>query len=234
MDTKADFERRWSDVSKAIRDASARAGRSPDSVRVIGVTKTVDNSALEPLLAVGVRDFGENRWQHAKLLLDDPLASKATWHFIGHLQTNKAKYIVPRFAYVHSVDSTLLLDELERQAQRFDTDIRGFIQVNVSGEESKFGLEPHEAASVLEEGMRCKRVHLVGLMTMAPQGASEATTRSVFRGLADLQKELQQQFSLEEFKELSMGMSDDFEWAIEEGATMVRIGRRLMGTSTPA
>lgn len=233
MDSRVEFQQRFESVSAAIAAACVKAGRSTDEIRVIGVTKTVEPDAMEPLLRAGVREFGENRWQHAKTLLESPLAAQATWHFIGHLQTNKAKYIVPRFAYVHSIDSLELIEELERQGQRFEQQVRGLIQVNVSGEESKFGATPSETAKLVQAAETCQHVHVVGLMTMAPQGASETETKSVFRGLADLRAELRQRFTQSSLTELSMGMSDDFEWAIEEGATMVRIGRRLVGTPTP-
>ncbi len=229
MDTKADFERRWMDVSARVNSACERSGRSPDEVRVIGVTKTVSSSALDFLLEVGVRDFGENRWQHARELLQHPRAKEATWHFIGHLQTNKVKYIVPNFAFIHSVDSVDLLSEVEHQAERFDRDMYALIQVNISGEETKYGIEPDEVRALLEASFKCSKTHVIGLMTMAPAGATESVVREVFRSLAALRKDLQQSLGLDSLTELSMGMSDDFEWAIEEGATMIRVGRRLMG-----
>ncbi|QSO49478.1 YggS family pyridoxal phosphate-dependent enzyme [Alicyclobacillus mengziensis] len=229
MDTKADFERRWMDVSAQVNSACERSGRSPDEVRVIGVTKTVSSSALNFLLDVGVRDFGENRWQHARELLQHPRAKEATWHFIGHLQTNKVKYIVPNFAFIHSVDSVDLLSEVEHQAERFDRDMYALIQVNISGEETKYGIEPDEVRALLEASFKCSKTHVIGLMTMAPAGATESVVREVFRSLAALRKDLQQSLGLDSLTELSMGMSDDFEWAIEEGATMIRVGRRLMG-----
>ena len=229
MDTKADFERRWMDVSAQVNSACERSGRSPDEVRVIGVTKTVSSSALDFLLEVGVRDFGENRWQHARELLQHPRAKEATWHFIGHLQTNKVKYIVPNFAFIHSVDSVDLLSEVEHQAERFDRDMYALIQVNISGEETKYGIEPDEVRALLEASFKCSKTHVIGLMTMAPAGATESVVREVFRSLAALRKDLQQSLGLDSLTELSMGMSDDFEWAIEEGATMIRVGRRLMG-----
>ncbi len=229
MDTKADFERRWMDVSAQVNSACERSGRSPDEVRVIGVTKTVSSSALNFLLEVGVRDFGENRWQHARELLQHPRAKEATWHFIGHLQTNKVKYIVPNFAFIHSVDSVDLLSEVEHQAERFDRDMYALIQVNISGEETKYGIEPDEVRALLEASFKCSKTHVIGLMTMAPAGATESVVREVFRSLAALRKDLQQSLGLDSLTELSMGMSDDFEWAIEEGATMIRVGRRLMG-----
>lgn len=229
MDTKADFERRWMDVSARVNAACERSGRSPDEVRMIGVTKTVSSPALDFLLEVGVRDFGENRWQHAHELLQHPRAKEATWHFIGHLQTNKVKYIVPNFVFIHSVDSPDLLSEVEHQAERFDRDIFALIQVNISGEETKYGIEPEQVKALLEVSFKCSKTHVIGLMTMAPAGATESVVREVFRNLAALRKDLQQSLGLDSLAELSMGMSDDFEWAIEEGATMIRVGRRLMG-----
>jgi PLP dependent protein len=229
MDTKADFERRWMDVSARVTSACERSSRSPDEVRIIGVTKTVDSPTLDFLLDAGVREFGENRWQHARDMLGHPRAKQATWHFIGHLQSNKAKYIVPNFTFIHSVDSALLLSEIEHQARRFDSDIKALIQVNVSGEETKYGADPGEVKALLEASLKCSRTHVIGLMTMAPAGASEPVVRDVFRGLAALREDLQQSLGINSLTELSMGMSDDFEWAIEEGATMIRVGRKLMG-----
>ena len=235
VDGKAEYEERFDDVLSAVASACTRAGRGSQEIRVIGVTKTVDKQAIDPLLDVGVREFGENRWQHAREMLMHPRRSEATWHFIGHLQTNKAKYIVPNFDYIHSIDSLPLLEEIERQAERFERQLYGLIQVNVSGEETKYGLKPHDARALLERAAQCKRLQVVGLMTMAPAGVSDEEARAVFRGLSSLRFELSEQLGLESLTELSMGMSDDFPLAIEEGATMIRVGRRLMGdTFAPA
>lgn len=215
-------------IQADIRMACERVQRHPEDIRMIAVTKTVDESALAPLLGAGVREFGENRWQQAKPKLEHPLAGQAIWHFIGHLQLNKAKYIAPRFQMVHSVDSFELAQALSHYRSLSQQEpLRLLLQVNISGEETKSGLRPAELQPVAQRILQLPHVLLDGLMTMAPQAADIELTRPVFRGLRSLRDELSHALGIP-LPQLSMGMSGDFTVAVEEGATMVRIGRRLL------
>lgn len=230
-DLLAAYEKNWTAVREQVKAACERVGRNSNEVRVIAVTKTVDESALEPLLAIGLREFGENRWQQARPKLEHPLGAEGVWHFIGHLQLNKAKYIAPRFQFVHSVDSVDLATALSHYRASQQTDpLRLLLQVNVSGEASKSGLHPDDVVKTTKQILDLPHVVLTGLMTMAPQTENMETTRPVFKGLRELRDEVSRTLGIP-LPELSMGMSGDFTIAIEEGATMVRIGRRLLQTS---
>ncbi|GMA49149.1 YggS family pyridoxal phosphate enzyme [Alicyclobacillus contaminans] len=222
-----------SSLRAEIGAAAAHSGRTPDVVRLIGVTKTITPAGLPQLRSVGLDDFAENRWQHARDLLEHPAAVDATWHFIGHLQMNKVKYIVRSFSYVHSVDSVELATAISRLSEAAGKRMNILLQVNVSGEAQKFGLPPSAVAAVAEAVRDLPGIRLCGLMTMAPHAAEESVLREVFGGLRALRDDLLRAGHLpESATELSMGMSDDFRVAIEEGATMVRIGRRLMQAVT--
>lgn len=217
-------------IKQNIVQACAKVQRNPEEVRLIAVTKTVDETALEPLLAVGLHDFAENRWQQAKLKLDHTLANQATWHFIGRLQMNKVKYIAPRFDWVHSIDSLELVQVLNQHAVSLARTIRVLFQINVSQEASKAGFAPEEAFAAAKQVRDMPGVVLSGLMTMAPQSDVMETTRPVFRALREVRDDLVQRLDVR-LPELSMGMSDDYPVAVEEGATMVRLGRALLELS---
>ncbi|MCL6453057.1 MAG: YggS family pyridoxal phosphate-dependent enzyme [Alicyclobacillus sp.] len=225
----ADYAVSRQQVQQEIGRALAAAGDTERAVRVVAVTKTVGPEEIPAILKAGLTDLGENRWQHAREMLASPAAGGAVWHFIGRLQSNKVRYVVPRFSYIHSIDSVnlgLLVDEV---AARTGVRPRALLQVNVSGEVSKGGIRPDDVLEVCRRLQSCPHLHLCGLMTMAPAGADEATLRAVFGGLRVLRDEVRDTLGIEDFRELSMGMSDDFPIAVEEGATMVRIGRRLVG-----
>lgn len=219
-------------ILEDIRVSCQKVERDPREIRVIAVTKTVDESALDPLLAVGIREFGENRWQQAKAKLAHSSAAKAVWHFIGHLQLNKAKYIAPRFQMVHSVDSVEVAQALSHYRSSLTSSpsfspLHLLLQVNVSGEATKSGLDPETVAQVAKQVLSLPNVALDGLMTMAPHVSDIELTRPVFRGLRDLRDEVSSSLGVS-LPQLSMGMSEDFTVAVEEGATMVRLGRRLL------
>lgn len=218
---------RVQEIQKNVLEACQRSGRNPEDIRVIGVTKTVNDSALGPLLDAGLREFGENRWQHARELLASPRSSEATWHFIGHLQSNKAKYVIPRFSWCHSVDSVGLAQEISRCATLVDKIVQCLIQVNVAGEETKSGVAPKRALAMLEEIYSLPGLRVRGFMTMAPKANEPEASRPVFQELRSLLLNAQDKMGDEQLRELSMGMSDDYGIAVEEGATIVRIGRRL-------
>jgi pyridoxal phosphate enzyme (YggS family) len=207
-----------------IATAAERAGRDPSAVRLVGASsasKGVTQSMVEQAIEAGLLDFGENFVQEAEQRIAPlgPLAVKATWHFIGHLQSNKAAQALRYFSVIQSVDSLRLAQQLSRRATR---PVRILLEVNVAGEESKFGLAPGEVSSVVESVCGLPNLELVGLMTMAPAVSDPEQVRPVFR-------ELRQLAEANGLHELSMGMTDDFEVAVEEGATMVRLGRAIFG-----
>lgn len=225
---KSAYARNFREVELGIEEACMKSGRKREDVRLIAVTKTVTPESITPLLQVGLDHFAENRWQVAreKFAMDE--AEKATWHFIGTLQVNKIKYIVPRFSWIHSVDSISLGQAISAYAVRHGSVSNILVQVNISGEEQKHGIRPEDAKPIIRELVKLPGLSVRGLMTMAPNMDDVELTRPVFRGLRELLANMQQEFNPNEFNQLSMGMSNDFSVAIEEGATMIRIGRKLM------
>ncbi|PLT46456.1 YggS family pyridoxal phosphate-dependent enzyme [Paenibacillus sp. FSL W8-1187] len=229
---------RKAQVDRRIAEACRRAGRDPREVSVIAVTKYVSLERTREALAAGCRQLGENRWQDARAkweaLAEEYGAERAgeapEWHFIGSLQTNKAKDVVGKFTYIHSLDRLPLAEAIHRKAAALGIQVPCFIQVNVSGELSKHGLEPADLEE-LARGLRdYPSVLPVGLMTMAPHEEDPEATRPVFRRLRELRDEANAKgWFAEPLRELSMGMSNDFEIAIEEGATRVRLGTVLVG-----
>ena len=208
-------------VRERIEQACRRAGRSTGEVTLVGVTKGHPAEAIEEACAAGLRDVGENRVQEAQAKIE-ALASRGVrprWHLIGHLQTNKAKTARNLFAIIHSVDSLRLAQALSRQAEE---PVSILLEVNVAQEASKFGFTPDELPQVLSDIAALHHLEVRGLMTVAPMADEPERVRPVFRRLRELRDELA-------LAELSMGMTDDFEVAIEEGATMVRVGRAIFG-----
>lgn len=214
---------------KQVRDriavAAHNASRNPAAVKLVAVTKNVSIDEVYRAKELGINDFGENRVQDA--------ADKVTrvkevrWHFIGHLQSNKAKDVLPGYSMIHSLDRLSLARALQRCAEKHDLKARVLIQVNVSEEQSKSGLNPRDLAGFLKELQCFDCIKVCGLMTMAPDVRNVELIRSCFRKLHNLRD--QQQQSGYELPELSMGMSNDYPIAVEEGATIVRIGSALFG-----
>ena len=223
------LQERIAHVERRIREACARSGRQREEVNLIAVTKYASLATTRQVLELGLQHIGENRWQDAKPKWEE-LGAQGTWHFIGHLQTNKVKDVVGRFAYIHSLDRLSLATELQKKAEALDLVVRCFLQVNVSGEESKYGLAPAELIDFARQIRGLDRLRIVGLMTMAPFESEPERTRPVFRGLREWRDRLNDEAILSEpLTELSMGMSNDFEVAIEEGATWIRLGSVLVG-----
>ncbi|ULL17578.1 YggS family pyridoxal phosphate-dependent enzyme [Paenibacillus sp. H1-7] len=216
-------------VEERISNACARAGRDRNEVQIIAVTKYVSLETTGLVLQHGLQHIGENRWQDAQAKWE-AFGDQGTWHFIGHLQTNKVKDVVGKFAYIHSLDRLSLAKEIDKKAAALGITAQCFIQLNVSGEESKYGLPPEEFAGFIDAIRSREHIRVVGLMTMAPYEAEPEATRPVFRGLRELRDELNRNKVLGyEVPHLSMGMSNDFEVAIEEGATWIRLGSVLVG-----
>lgn len=214
-------------IEARIAAACERSSRNVKDVSIVAVTKYVPLEAVREILEFGFEHVGENRWQDAQEKWNE-LGERGTWHFIGHLQTNKVKDVVGKFAYIHSLDRLSLAQELNKKAGALGIKARCFLQVNVSGEESKYGLSPDELFPFVETLKNMEHLQIEGLMTMAPYEAEPESTRPVFRGLRELRDKLNEAQILDyEVVHLSMGMSNDFEIAIEEGATWVRLGSVL-------
>ena len=219
-----DLAARVAQVRERIAAAVARGGHA-QRVTVIAVTKTYSPDAVRSAWECGIADVGENRVQEALSKMDE-VSVPVRWHLIGHLQRNKAK-AVDRFEMVHSVDSSRLADAVARVGEERGSPIRGLMQVNASGEEAKGGLSPAEAENEGERWLRLRGLRVEGVMTMAPLDADERTLRATFSGARTVSERL---VALgHPAAELSMGMSNDYEIAVEEGATMVRLGTVLFG-----
>lgn len=216
-------------VEDKVKQACDRANRDRQDVQIIAVTKYVSLATTGEAIRLGMNHIGENRWQDVQPKWE-VFHDQAVWHFIGHLQTNKVKDVIGKFAYIHSLDRLSLATEIEKKAAAQSLTVSCFIQLNVSGEETKYGLPPEELASFVDKLRDMPHIRIVGLMTMAPYEAEPESTRPVFRELRRLRDELNREQVLGyEIKHLSMGMSNDFEVAIEEGATWIRLGTVLVG-----
>jgi pyridoxal phosphate enzyme (YggS family) len=216
-DIAANIER----VKKRIARACQRVGRSPEEITIVAVTKTVEPSAIATAFKLGIRHFGENRVQEAvpKIRQLSWLEPPPAWHMVGHLQTNKVKVAVEIFDTIHSVDSIRLAEAISRRTQRT---LSVLLEVNVSGETSKSGFSVAEVEPALKVISQLPKIEIKGLMTIAPLVTDAEQVRRVFQKLRSLRDYLG-------LEQLSMGMTDDFEVAIEEGATMLRIGRAIFG-----
>lgn len=226
--TAEDFTRNLGLVEQRIAAACERSGRERSQVRLLPVSKTVDATRMRAAIAAGMRDFGENKVQEAKgkaAALAD--LQGLSWVVIGHLQTNKARDVVAFADEFQALDSLRLAEALDRRLQAAGRGLDVFVQVNTSAEESKYGLAPDEVAGVLAELPRYSGLRVRGLMTLALFSTDEAAVRACFVRLRELRDRLRQDF--DGVDELSMGMSGDYEWAIEEGATVVRVGQALFG-----
>lgn len=218
---------RYEAVRRQVADAADVSGRQPSDVTIVAVTKTVGIAEVRAALTAGLEDFGENRVQ--EFLGKYGLFPDAHWHFIGTLQTNKVKDVVGRAWLIHSVDSLHLLTEISRRAEKAGVVQPVLLQVNVSGEESKHGFDCCDVREALIEASGMGSVEVHGLMTMAPFGRPE-DARWVFRELRELRDSLREMpLNGVELTELSMGMSNDFRVAVEEGATIVRVGGAIFG-----
>ena len=214
-------------IEEKIAAAAEKSGRKRDAVTLCAVTKKVDTSAAEELLSLGVRNLAENRVQVLCEKYED-IQNRAIWHLIGHLQTNKVKYIIDKVSLIHSVESVKLLEEINLKAKAKNKVMDVLLEVNVSGEESKFGIKPHLAHEFAAQMEKYENVRLKGLMTIAPVPEKAGDNRKYFYELNKLFVDIgQKKYDNVSMEHLSMGMSLDFEDAVAEGATLVRIGTSL-------
>lgn len=218
---------RVAEVRQRIARACERARRDPHEVTLVAVTKTVAVDRIREVLDAGVLHLGENRVQEALAKMKELADRAPQWHFIGHLQTNKARLAAEIFDCIESVDSLKLARALEEDALEIGRDLTVYVQVNIGGEESKGGVPPREVASLIEEIDAMPRILVTGLMSIPPPRATAEQSRQDFRQLKELFDSLRERHP--EIANLSMGMSSDFEIAIEEGATEVRVGTSLFG-----
>ncbi|HEO8609135.1 TPA: YggS family pyridoxal phosphate-dependent enzyme [Streptococcus suis] len=216
------FQKNKDAIFSAVAKAAEKAGRPSESVKVIAVTKYVDSSIANQLVNTGITHIGENRVDQFLEKYNTLADKQLTWHLIGTLQRRKVKDIIPFVDYFHALDSVKLAQEIDKRATKI---VKCFLQVNVSGEESKHGFAVSEIDAVLAEISLLENIELVGLMTMAPIDATDDELDEIFSKMQEIQEELAtRNLPRMPFTELSMGMSGDFERAIAHGATYVRIG----------
>jgi pyridoxal phosphate enzyme (YggS family) len=214
-------------VQERIEKAAQRAGRKPEEIILVAVTKTVEVPRIWEAISAGVQHIGENRVQEAQEKIKD-IGNKVTWHMIGHLQTNKVKQALDLFQLIHSVDSLKLARELSKRAEAKNQTVDILIQINLAHEETKFGFPVEKIQENVQEIAALPRLAIKGLMTIPPLAENPEHTRPYFKKLREISEELRK-IPQVEMKFLSMGMTNDFEVAIEEGANMVRIGTAIFG-----
>ena len=225
----ADIKENLANVRKNIEDACKKVGRDVSEVTLITVSKTKPLSDLRIAYEEGSRDFGENKVQELVSKIDE-MPSDVKWHLIGHLQRNKVKYIAGKVAMIHSVDSYRLAKEINVQAKKNSCVIPILIEINIAGEDTKFGIKPEEAEELIREISELENVKVSGLMTIAPNVANPEENRAYFKAMKDLFVDISSKnIDNVEMKVLSMGMTNDYTVAVEEGATMIRVGTGIFG-----
>lgn len=215
-------------IHAEIAAAAARAGRIADDVELVAVSKTHPPEAIAEAVAEGQHLFGESRVQEARAKIEQ-CPSRARWHFIGHLQKNKIRHALPLFDLLHSVDSLELARDIDRVAGEMGCFPQVLLEINVAAESSKYGFSQTKLASELEQLLSLERIQIIGLMAIPPLAPQAEMSRRYFVGLRELQGKLESEYGLK-LPHLSMGMSSDYPVAVEEGATLVRVGSALFGT----
>jgi hypothetical protein len=238
----SDLESNLLSVRARIAEAAKRAGRDPSEIALVAVTKTQSPETIQAAYDLGLRHFGENRVEEAEAKIGH-LPENITWHMIGHIQSRKAKRVLPLFQMIHSLDSVKLAQRLNRLSVDSIKPLPVLLECNVSGEDSKYGFAAHQWAedggvwsslqAAVEEIVDLPRLEVQGLMTMAPIVSQPEQARPVFTQLRLLRDSLQAAFPQAQWHHLSMGMTDDFEVAIEEGATLIRVGRAIFSPEAP-
>ena len=222
----------WQEVIKSVEDAAVACGRRPEEIKTIAVSKTFPLEYIERAMQAGIKVFGENyaqefRDKHA--LLEQKGKVDPEWHYIGHLQRNKVKYLIPHVKAIHSVDSLKLAKEIAKQARKHGITQEVFLQVNTSGEDSKFGCDPREIFKLCSDVKEISELNVTGLMTIGSLTGDDRIIRSEFQLLRSIREEITEKLPDVDLRNLSMGMSGDFPIAIEEGATHIRIGTAIFG-----
>lgn len=217
------------EVQEKIAEACGRAGRDVSEVTLIAVSKTKPVEMLQEIYDCGIRTFGENKVQEM-MEKEEMLPDDIAWHMIGHLQRNKVKYLMGKTALIHSVDSLRLAQEISAQSVKHGVETDILIEVNIAGEETKFGTDREEAIQLVEEAAKLPNIHIRGLMTIAPYVEDPEDNRTYFREIKKLSVDIEQKnIDNVSMEILSMGMTGDYTVAIEEGATMVRVGTGIFG-----
>lgn len=225
-----DIKSALTSVQERIRQAAVDCGRDREAVRLVAVSKTVSKDRVLEGIQAGITILGENYVQEAQEKIEALKSVDVSWHFIGHLQSNKARHAVGLFDLIHSVDSLKLARALDKRAEGIHKVQRILIQVNISGEETKSGVDPSGVISLIREMAVLEHISIHGLMTMPPYFNAPERVRPYFKALRELQDRIREEgISSVEMRELSMGMSGDFETAIQEGATLVRVGTSIFG-----
>ncbi len=226
---EAELAHNIAQVRAHIAEAAERAGRSPHEITLVAVSKTKPLELVEAAYRLGITDFGENRVQEAlqKIAAFHPQGIR--WHMIGHVQSNKATKVAPAFDWVQSVDSLHVAQALDRYAAQRETRLPVLLEVNIAGEESKEGTTPAQLPALVRQMLTLSHLEVQGLMTVAPQVENPEEVRWVFRALRLLREQLHNELPGLAMPHLSMGMTDDYQIAIEEGATIVRVGRAIFG-----
>lgn len=223
------MQHKLEEIRRNISEAALKSGRKPEEITLVAVSKTYPVEAINEAITLGCHDFGENRVQELMGKIDET-TEPVNWHLIGHLQTNKVKYIIGKTKLIHSVDSIKLAEEIEKQSEKHQICTEILVEVNVAKEASKHGVFVEDVIEMMKKLDHFKHIKVRGLMTVAPFVENPEDNREVFRNLCKLSVDIQKQkFNNISTDILSMGMSNDYKIAIEEGATMVRIGTAIFG-----
>ena len=218
-------------VKERIEKAALRVGRNPEEIKLVAVSKTVGVEKVKEAISAGATILGENYVQDAKEKIEE-IGHRVQWHMIGHLQSNKVKQAINLFSMIQSVDRFSLAEAIDKRAKQSERRINILVQVNISGEATKSGIDKENALSLISEIANLKNINVEGLMTMPPYFTDPQDARPYFKALRGLKEEIEgQRFGNISMKELSMGMTNDFEIAIEEGATIVRVGTAIFRPS---
>jgi len=224
--TREKYKKNIEEVKKNIKRACKKVGRDPGEVLLIAASKYADPKGISEVFELGIKDFGENRAQDL-IAKDSELEKSPRWHFIGHLQKNKVNKVVPLVEYIHSIDKVSTLEAVDKAAVSASKKQKILIEVNLSGEKSKYGLSEDSLKGFLEYCKSLLNVKICGLMTVAPYIDDRKALREIFKDMKKLICEVRKDTGMKDMSELSMGMSNDYDIAIEEGATMVRVGSSI-------
>jgi hypothetical protein len=225
------IRRNYNRIRKEVENEAERLYRNPGEITIVAVSKTFPAETIESAIESGIRSFGENYAQEFrdKIKYFETKPNQIDWHFIGHLQTNKVKYLIPHTKLIHTIDSIELAEEVNKRAEQFNIKQNILLQINTSGESSKSGCKPDEAIELAKSFIKLENINLIGLMTIGSFSEDEKIIRNEFTLLRNLKDEINQKLGTSKLTELSMGMSHDYLIAIEEGSTILRIGTAIFG-----